>query len=332
MSHSKPPFELEGPALVASALHAQLLDRRRATFEHDFKNIIHGLMSGTELLSRALAADSPRITPAECVALLQQQLGRTRETLHRLLDEIAPLPTSSGPVTLATVLEECLKDVRHDVHRIEVTSTLPPDSQIQAPRKLLKDALLYLLLEMGDTSPRRATAHLTSRAEGGAAVIELTYAHREGVERPASFAVVAAVLRGENVELDYSIQELVRVTLRIPLIATPASRGRLLIVDGHRDAADSLAMLAQLEGWNALAAHDIDSALRLAHEHTPVAVLVDIDGSLDGVALVARIRNELGTATKLIAMSHDEPPQGANFDLLLRKPLDVKSLSELLGD
>jgi CheY-like chemotaxis protein len=329
MPHSKPPFEFEGPALVASALHAQLLDRRRATFEHDFKNVIHGLMSGTELLSRALASDTPRITPAECVALLQQQLGRTRETLQKMLDEIAPPPTPPGPIALAALIEECLKDVRHDVHRIEVASTLPTDSQVHAPRKLLKDAFLFLLLEAADAPQRRTSLQLSSRAEGDSAIIELTGPRKEDAEHPASLTVIATVLRGENIELDYSAHEDVRVTLRIPLIAAPAARDRILIVDGHRDTADSLAMLAQLEGWDARAAHDIDTALRLIHEHTPAAILVDIDGSLDSAALVARLR-AAGSA-RIIAMSHDELAPGVLFDRVARKPLDIQSLAEALG-
>ena len=78
----RPAFMLEGTSLMASALHAQLLTRRRMRFEHDLKNIMHGLMSGTELLSKALATPTPLITPEECVRLLQQQLKRTQGTLH----------------------------------------------------------------------------------------------------------------------------------------------------------------------------------------------------------------------------------------------------------
>src|SRR5688572_990787 len=105
MSDQKPrSFDFTSVESLAASLHAQLLARRRATLEHDIKNVVHGLMSGTELLSKSLTATSARITPAECLTLLQQQLTRAQATFHRILDEVAPAPDAVADIELAELV------------------------------------------------------------------------------------------------------------------------------------------------------------------------------------------------------------------------------------
>ncbi len=334
MSHPpKPLVELEGTTLVTSALHAQLLERRRNTFEHDFKNLIHGLMSGTELLGRALANDSPRVTPAECVKLLQQQLGRTQEALQRLLEDIAPRATPPGPVRLSELIEECLRDVRHDLYRVDVSPAIPSDRCVHASRKLLKSALLYLLLDAADAAQRHAALELTTRLDGDTVLLELRYPLKDGAHQPPSIATLTDALRTENIQVDISMRDQVaQIALRLPLVPPVRSNGRVLIVDAHRDAADSLAMLAQLEGWETHTAYSIDNALDAIREHAPAALLIDVDGALDAAALSAQVREVISDPPRLIAMSHEQAAPHASFDTLLRKPLDMKRLRETLAD
>src|SRR5262245_57952386 len=120
----KPKFVFEGAELLERALHAQLLERRRATFEHDLKNVMHGLLSGTELLGKALATSSPRIPPAECLTLLQQQLMRAQGTLTHLLDEIAPAASGPAELPLDKLIEECTQDLRHQLQRFELAMSI----------------------------------------------------------------------------------------------------------------------------------------------------------------------------------------------------------------
>ncbi|HVF18167.1 MAG TPA: hypothetical protein VNA21_14700, partial [Steroidobacteraceae bacterium] len=121
---TKPGFHFSDAELLASALHAQLLGRRRATIEHDLKNVVHGLMSGTELLAKSLTATSARITPAECVSLLQQQLSRAQATLHRILDEVAPVDQGVMDVDVGELVNECIHALRHQLQMLDVQTSI----------------------------------------------------------------------------------------------------------------------------------------------------------------------------------------------------------------
>lgn len=333
---NKPPFVLEGTQLLASALHAQLLARRRPTFEHDLKNVIHGLMSGTELLNKALATSSPRITPAECLKLLQQQLGRTQVTLHGMLDEIAPPSAQATEIALSELLQECLHDVRHQLQRYELTSDIEPGLQIRAHRPLLKDVLLYLLTDAMDRAPLSSTFDLNAKRAGSdEASIELRYSLLDAARAPTSLTLIGEMLANDGIKTDVDIEVLdVRVGMRLPLVQARAlgPAHRLLIVDANRDAADSLAMLAQLEGFDAHAAYDLESALQWTRARSPAALLVDADGSIDFPALVARIRSELSSLPRFIGLSHSAGPQNSALDAQFPKPLNPDALRRLLSD
>jgi signal transduction histidine kinase len=213
----RPAFMLEGTSLMASALHAQLLTRRRMRFEHDLKNIMHGLMSGTELLSKALATPTPLITPEECVRLLQQQLKRTQGTLHRMLDELAPAPADAETISLASLIEECSHDLRHELQRFELTTAVESSLRTHAHRALLKDTLLYLLMSAMDAAPPHATLMLTAQSSNDAALVELRFPHADTSFATLGLAVIEQALSGDgaHIELQSRGSETV-VTLRLP--------------------------------------------------------------------------------------------------------------------
>src|SRR6266702_3932849 len=80
---------------------------------------------------------------------------------------------------------------------------------------------------------------------------------------------------------------------------------RVLIVDDNRDAADSLAMLARVWGYEARVAYDGEAALETALTFRPDCLLLDIGlPRLDGYALARRVRQQPGLETaKLVALS-----------------------------
>jgi hypothetical protein len=323
-------FEFEGIRLLSSALHAQLTERRRSTLEHDLKNALHGLVSGTELLSRALTTTSPRITPAECLSLLQQQIARAQHDLNRMLDEIAPAALEVTEFDLAELLEECQHALRHDLQSVELTTDLDPRLRIRGCRTRLKDALLYLLFGAVDTMRPTTAIELTTRPYGDTATIELRYSPADGQCPP--LAKLAEILRidGLAITCEY-VDDSAHVRVNAPL-ASPRSNSadRLLIVDASRDAADSLVMLAQLAGFDARAAYDLDSALQLASTQPPTAVLIDADGSIDFGTLASHV-GKLATRPRIIAMSHGEHACDPSADAQLRKPLDLRELRSVLG-
>jgi hypothetical protein len=324
------PFEFEGIRLLSSALHAQLMERRRSTLEHDLKNALHGLVSGTELLSKALTATSPRITPAECLSLLQQQITRAQHDLNRMLDEIAPAVLETIEFDLQELLVECRHDLRHDLQNVELTTDLGPRLRIRGCRPRLKDALLYLLFGAMDTMRPATAIELTTRAYGDTATIELRYRPADGQCPPPAKLGEILQLDGLAIACEY-VGDSVHVRLSAPLASSRSnSAERLLIVDASRDAADSLVMLAQLAGFDARAAYDLDSALHLARTQPPTAILIDADGSIDFGTLASHVR-ELAASPRIIAMSHGGLACAPSADARLRKPLDLRELRSVLG-
>jgi CheY-like chemotaxis protein len=118
------------------------------------------------------------------------------------------------------------------------------------------------------------------------------------------------------------------------------SRRRILIADDNRDAAESLAMLLELEGFAVTIAHDGAHALAAFEAGQPRIVLLDIGmPKIDGYEVARRIRRHPGgRAVVLIAVtgfgqSGDKArARAAGFDHHMTKPLELEQLSALLAD
>jgi len=111
-----------------------------------------------------------------------------------------------------------------------------------------------------------------------------------------------------------------------------------LIVDDLADAADSLALLLRRLGYQVQATYDGASALRMAAEFKPQAVLLDLAlPKLDGFQVAARLRQDGALQTMcLIALSgfgqadDRERTRSAGFDFHLLKPVNFEELLPLL--
>jgi CheY-like chemotaxis protein len=114
---------------------------------------------------------------------------------------------------------------------------------------------------------------------------------------------------------------------------------RVLVADDNRDSAESLGMLLELSGHEVFLAHDGVTALALAAEKRPQAVLLDIGmPGMDGYEVAASIRAEpWGSAIKLIAITgwgqedNKRTAQAAGFDHHLTKPMDSAVLDAILA-
>lgn len=331
---TNPPFVFEGAELLASALHAQLLARRQATFEHDLKNVVHGLLSGTELLRKAFATNSARISPAECLTLLQQQLARAESTLHHMLAEVVPAAAPTSDIDLTELIEECTHDLRHQLQRFKVDTSLEPHLKVRAQRPRLKNALLGVLLETTDHAPLSSTLILNARRDDAdRVVVEIRHAFVDSMPS-GLLAAINEMLQLEDVRVDVATSPGERcLSMRLPMAAQPATSpdaNRLIIVDANRDAADSLAMLVQLEGFETQVAYDIESGLQYARARAPSALIIDVDGSVDSTTLIARLREEMRSTIRIIGMSYSPEPSLADVDAQLRKPLDPGALRSVL--
>jgi PAS domain S-box-containing protein len=113
---------------------------------------------------------------------------------------------------------------------------------------------------------------------------------------------------------------------------------RVLVVDDNVDAADSLAMALRLSGQEVRVAYDGESALTIAAEIQPEAVLLDIGMPvMDGFRVARRLRETAGTERSLLiavtGWGRDEDrrlAKEAGFDHHLVKPVDPGILVPLI--
>ncbi|HLZ46963.1 MAG TPA: ATP-binding protein [Gemmatimonadales bacterium] len=117
------------------------------------------------------------------------------------------------------------------------------------------------------------------------------------------------------------------------------ARFRILVVDDHRDAGESLATLLRLLGHQVRVAYDGISALEAARVFRPQVALLDIGmPGMDGIELGARLRREPELAGLLLVAltgygrDEDRKRSGAaGFDHHLVKPVDIAALNGLLA-
>ncbi len=112
---------------------------------------------------------------------------------------------------------------------------------------------------------------------------------------------------------------------------------RVLCVD-EPDAADSLAALLSLAGFDALVRYDGQAGLSAARSARPDVCVMDVQLPLmDGYELARRIRAELGPAVLLVAVTGwtgrtvAARAAAAGFDRLFTKPADPGVLIALCG-
>jgi signal transduction histidine kinase/ActR/RegA family two-component response regulator len=120
---------------------------------------------------------------------------------------------------------------------------------------------------------------------------------------------------------------------------TDLNRFRILVVDDHHDAGDSLATLLRLLGHQVRVAYDGAGGLEAARVFRPQVALLDIGmPGMDGIELGKRLRQEPEFENLLmIALTgygRDEDRQrssDAGFNAHLVKPVDVATLNGLLA-
>jgi PAS domain S-box-containing protein len=118
-----------------------------------------------------------------------------------------------------------------------------------------------------------------------------------------------------------------------------APRRRILVVDDNEDAANSLAMMLQLEGHDVSTAYSASGALSAAEQHKPEIVFLDIGlPKIDGYEVARRLRAQCSSPCPcLIALTGYGQPEDraraltAGFAAHLTKPTDPQQLQQVLS-
>jgi CheY-like chemotaxis protein len=150
----------------------------------------------------------------------------------------------------------------------------------------------------------------------------------------------------ESGGIDQGSTFIVRLPLGAPVetpavVVAPAAlqpARRILVVDDNTDAAESLAILLNLDGHTTRVVHDGESALSAATEFLPDAVFLDIGmPGMNGYETARRLRGTHGGSLRLIALTgwgteqDRRLAQDAGFDHHLVKPVDPAMLGPVLA-
>lgn len=114
---------------------------------------------------------------------------------------------------------------------------------------------------------------------------------------------------------------------------------RVLIADDNRDAADTLALLLKIKGYDVRSAYDGKEAFEAASQFLPAVAVLDIGMPIsNGFQTAQKIREQpWGQGMVLIAAtgwgesSDRQKTRDAGFNHHLVKPLDSTKLLELLA-
>lgn len=116
-----------------------------------------------------------------------------------------------------------------------------------------------------------------------------------------------------------------------------AGKPRVLIVDDNRDAADTLAMLLEIEDYEVEIAYDGAQGVACAQRFRPAIVLMDLDMPvMDGVAAAAALKADR-RRMMLVAISAkcrtglDHELRHAGFEVQLAKPVEPHQLLQVLN-
>jgi signal transduction histidine kinase len=151
----------------------------------------------------------------------------------------------------------------------------------------------------------------------------------EGKERGSRFTVRLPVVETEPAQ----------VSRPVPL-EQPAGGSRVLLVDDNADAADSLAELLRMVGYEVRTAGHANEALALLDDFSPELGLLDIGlPDIDGYELAARLRADPRCqALRLVALTgygrdNDRAKAlAASFDEHLVKPVAIERLLQVVGE
>jgi hypothetical protein len=265
-------------------------------------------------------------------------LGRAQATLRHLLDEVAPTDVGSTDFELAALVNECTQALRHQLQRIRLTATIDPSIKVHARRTWFKNVLLCTLFDAAESTPARSTLSISaaSNESNSGAVLQIEHAQEASISVSSVMPFMGELLNADSMLLEIdSTAEHRRIAISMPLAMIIAPTGsaaqRLVVLDANRDAADSVAMLLQLEGFLATPTYDVQSALEAIRTSAPLAVLIDLDGSINSEMLLGKLREQSEPTLRVIGLTHSSDRRVNGIEAQLLKPLQTSALLSILS-
>jgi CheY-like chemotaxis protein len=342
-------FRLDERSLHASALRAQILERCRRTLNHDMNNAVQSIHSGLELLSKCVANPGiVRVSPQECINLLQQQFGNLQNTFRKLLSDIADPPGAPETFDLSALLAEVLQTLRHERGIAKGKIHIDPDLPIHARKAIIRSVAFGVLFDALDHLNSDDSLEITAFRQAHRTRFEVRMRSvNRSPEQPSTQAVsitelLASLLTEEGSELHIEeAGEGRTISMTVPSAqeASAQSEGaaddmplRVLIADRNQDAADSLAMILQLEGHEAKTLYSGAQLLGTLASFSPHIVLFDSDLSDCDPAEIASAARAArrGRRALLAQVSSSDRTRHAAFDAHLIRPVDWPQLQALL--
>ena len=121
-----------------------------------------------------------------------------------------------------------------------------------------------------------------------------------------------------------------------PILAGP--RGKVVVADDNRDAADSLKLLLELSGYDTFVAYNGQQALDFGAREQPSAFILDVGmPDMTGYEVARRIRQHAwGRSALLVAVTgwgqddDKERAKAAGFDHHFTKPVNPEAVEQVL--
>lgn len=253
--------------------------------------------------------------------------------------EVDPLRMSQA---LSNLLTNAAKYTDED-GTIKVTASMEPDGltiKVKDTGIGLSAAVIPRLFEMFSQ-----VDSAIDRAEGGlgiglALVKGLLALHGGTVE-----ATSEGIGHGSQFSIRLPLSTIVSggtagTTAESAVTVRASPRGRILVVDDNRDAADSLALVLNTFGHQVSVGHSGREALEMGARERPDAIILDIGmPDMTGYEAARRIRREAwGRNVYLLAITgwgqadDKDKARASGFDWHLTKPVDPDVVEQLLAD